>query len=205
MISERRGKFVILRPIQETDADITLKWRLGDRANLLNRGAETVEEQRRWIASRPDSEVNFIIELVDHRPVGMVSLLDISQLHKRAEPARFLIGEEDAVKGIPAAVEAMKLIYELAFDELGLVRLYGFVAQENPLIYKWQKYLGMKEEGRFRNHYYLNGHFQDAICMGLLEEDYRKVSLPRMNVLINAGSSHLSNYVKNQEYKNVGQ
>ena len=56
-----RGEFVHLRPLGEHDAERTLRWRLGARAALLNRGAETVEQQAAWIRSRPASERNFVI------------------------------------------------------------------------------------------------------------------------------------------------
>ena len=39
----------------------------------------------------------------------------------------------------------------------------------------------MKEEGRMRKHYYINGRFQDAICFGLLINEYRNVTLTRLN------------------------
>jgi hypothetical protein len=45
----------------------------------------------------------------------------------------------------------------------------------------------MKEEGRLRKHYFINGHFQDAVLFGMLEEEYRVQALPRMNSLIAAG------------------
>jgi RimJ/RimL family protein N-acetyltransferase len=180
------GRFVFLRPLQVEDAERTFRWRQGDRGALVNRGARTVEEQAAWIASRPRSEYNFVIEVPGRGPVGMVSLVGIDPAHRHAEPGRFLIGEPDAVRGIPAAVEAMMLIYELAFDRLGLQRVHGTVAADNTLMIKWQKYLGMKEEGRLRSHYFLGGKFQDAVCLGLLEPEYRQVTLPRMRALIAA-------------------
>lgn len=183
----RRGEFVALRPLRTDDAALTLAWRTGARAGLLNAGAETVEEQAAWIAGRPASEHNFVIELSDGRPVGMLSLIGVDPEHRHAESARFLIGDEDAVRGIPAAVEAMKLLYELAFDELGLERVWGTIGSENKLMIKWQRYLGMKEEGRLRRHYFLQDTWQDAVCMGLLADEYRSVALPRMNALIAAG------------------
>lgn len=177
-----------LRPLTVEDAERTLIWRTAERAALLNRGASTVAEQAAWIARRPASEYNFIIELLDGRPVGMVSLIDVDRVHGRAEPSRFLIGEPDEVRGIPAAVEAMLLLYELAFDRLQLIRVYGTVAGHNPLMIKWQKYLGMKEEGRLRSHYFLDGRQQDAVCLGLLADEYRSVTLPRMRALVSAGA-----------------
>ena len=186
--SDLGGTFVRLRPLRIADAALTLRWRQTERAAFLNRGAQTLAAQQAWIAARPAAEYNFIIELVDSgRPVGMLSLIDIDLVHRRAEPGRFLIGEPDAVKGIPAAVEAMKLLYELAFDRLALVRVCGTVAADNTLMIKWQKYLGMKEEGRLRAHYFLDGRFQDAVCLGLLAEEYRTVTVPRMRALIAAG------------------
>ena len=180
----RRGTYVTLRPIAATDAALTLRWRTGDRMTHLNQGATTTAEQLAWIESRPANEVNFIIELTTGKPVGMVSLIGIDTTHRRAEPARFLIGEPSAVKGIPVAVEAMKLVYELAFDDLALNRVFGTVAADNHLMIKWQKFLGMREEGRLRQHLFLAGAFQDAICLGMLEAEYRAVALPRMNALI---------------------
>jgi RimJ/RimL family protein N-acetyltransferase len=180
------GEFVNLRPLRTADAELTLGWRATSRARYLNDGAQTVEQQAAWIAGRPESEFNYIIELVDGRPVGMLSLYSIDVANRRGEPGRFLIGEEDAVQGIPAAVEATKLLYELAFDRLGLIRLCGIAAAENTLMIKWQKFMGMREEGRLRNHLCLGGRFQDGIYLGLLVDDYRTTTLPRMNTLIAA-------------------
>jgi len=181
-----RGEFVNLRPLEVEDAELTLRWRSTGRARYLNDGAQTVEEQAAWIAGRPDSEFNYIIELVDGRAVGTLSLYSIDTVSRRGEPGRFLIGEEDAVQGIPVAAEATKLLYELAFDRVGLVRLCGIVAADNSLMIKWQKFMGMREEGRLRNHLCLGGRFQDGIFMGLLVDDYRTRTLPRMNALIAA-------------------
>jgi diamine N-acetyltransferase len=179
------GAFINLRPLLVQDAEKTFAWRQSMRAHFLNQGASTVQEQRQWIQSRPKSEYNFIIELKNFEPVGMLSLIDIDPKNLHAETARFLIGEEDLVKGIPVAVEAMKLLYQMAFDNLKLKRLYGTVASKNKLMIKWQKYLGMKEEGVLRQHYFINNEWQDAIVLGLLDSEYFEYALPKMSRLIN--------------------
>lgn len=180
------GDFINLRVLHLNDASNTLRWRTSDRAALLNFGATSLDNQRKWIESRPSNEYNFIIQLKNGLPIGMLSLIGINTVNRHAETARFLIGEEEATRGIPAAVEAMKLIYAFAFEELHLIRIFGTVASGNSLMVKWQKYLGMKEEGRMRNHYFIDGRWQDAIILGLLVDEYRTQSLPRMNALISA-------------------
>lgn len=182
--SSRHGEHVRLRPLRPDDAEMSFAWRRGSRTRFLNPGASTVSEQRAWIETRPPNERNFIIELRSGMPVGMLSLVGIDIVNRHAEAGRFLIGEPESVRGIPAAVEAMLLLYELAFDELRLHRIYGTVASDNTLMIKWQKSLGMQEEGRLRRHYFLGGHYQDAVCLGLLEDEYRGVARPRMQALI---------------------
>jgi RimJ/RimL family protein N-acetyltransferase len=181
------GKYVTLCPLVPDDAEITQKWRTGGRAKLLNRGAQTVEEQRAWIVGRPDNEYNFVQVLTETgQPVGMISLVDVDLVHRRAEPSHFLIGEEAAVKpyGSKVAFEAVKLIYQLAFDTLGLHRVYGPIAGDNTGMLTFHRYLGMREEGRLREHYWLNGKWQDAILIGMLESEYRTVALPKLNALL---------------------
>jgi len=75
------GQFINLRPLTADDAERTLFWRQGTRASLLNRGAQTVEQQRRWIVGRPANEYNFIIETKQHRPIGMLSLSAIDTVN----------------------------------------------------------------------------------------------------------------------------
>lgn len=186
------GEFVRLRPLVEADAELTLRWRIGERARLLNRGAQTLEGQRRWIADRPATEFNFIIELASGLPVGMLALCGIDEINLHAEPGRFLIGEEDLVKGVPAAVEAMLLLYRFAFDTLGLQRVWGIIADSNRLMVKWQKYLGMREEGRLRRHLCFDGQFCDAVVLGMLVDEYRTVALPRMQALLLSARSKIT-------------
>jgi RimJ/RimL family protein N-acetyltransferase len=189
------GEFVSLRPLHVTDAARTLAWRSGFRARLLNDGATTVEAQAAWIADRPASEQNYVIELGSGVPVGMIALIAIDRQAGRAETARFLIGEEDAVRGVPAAVEAMKLLYQIAFDELGLHRVHGWIAASNRRMITWQQYLGMRVEGRLRDHLLIGGKHEDAVLLGLLEDEYRSTALPKMNALIAAARTGASGAV----------
>ena len=181
------GEYVVLRPLTADDAEITHGWRHGARAGRLNRAAATVADQARWIAARPAGEFNYIIEMIGGPPIGMLSLVNIDLSHRRAESARFLIGDEAAAKGAPAAVEAMKLLYELAFDRLGLERIYGVIEAGNQRMVKWQKYLGMVDEGRLRRHLVMDGKFVDLVCLGLQHEEYRAVTVPRINGLMAMG------------------
>ncbi|KQM21460.1 hypothetical protein ASE73_15530 [Sphingomonas sp. Leaf24] len=185
--SRLEGEFVDLLPLVPDHADVTFGWRGGTRARLLNRGAISVEQQCNWIATRPSSERNYLIVLKDKTPVGMVSLVEIDMVARKAEPARFLIGDEDAVRGVPVAAEALLLLYRHAFDVLGLHRLYGTVAAPNQPMMKFHEYSGMRREGVLRDHLFLDGEFHDGMVYGLLEPEYRSVTIRRLQGLVAMG------------------
>ena len=84
------------------------------------------------------------------------------------------------------AAEATKLLYAYAFDSLELHRIYGVLSADNERMLRWNLYVGMKEEGRQKDHYWLNGHWQDGVIVGLTEDDYRTVTIPRLQSLIGA-------------------
>lgn len=183
------GQYVDLRPLTPDDAEITLQWRRSNRARYLNAGAASVEQQANWISSRPTSEYNWIIQLKNGSPIGMLSLVDIDERNSRAETGRFLIGDEEKAKGVPAAVEAMGLVYDFAFNTLNLNRLHGMISADNTLMVKWQKYLGMVEEGRLREHYRTEDESQDAVVLGILRAEYLSVFIPRARALMAMGRS----------------
>ncbi len=142
-----QGEFVYLRPLQVGDAELTFNWLGPKRAKFFNQGVSSIEQQAAWIAARAESEHNFVVKLKSGLPVGMLSLIGINHANRHGEPGWFLVSNEDYLKGFPAAVEAMKLLYELAFDNLQLVLACSIVAANNYLMIKSQKYTGMKEEG----------------------------------------------------------
>lgn len=181
------GCYVRLRPLVPSDAELTHKWRESPRAFLLNRGARDVDEQRDWIAGRAGyAEFNFVME-VAAGPVGMISLLEMQFVHRTFEVGHFLIGEPELVKpygnGVIAA-EATMLLYDFAFDTLKLHSQHGPIASENVNMITWSRYMGCKEEGRLKDFYWLNGHFMDAVWVGLGEDTYRSFTRPRLLGLI---------------------
>lgn len=183
------GKISRLRPITVDDAEITLKWRLSDRAKLLQRGAKTIEEQKSWIASKLlSNELNFIIEYKD-KPVGMIALHDISHTHKSVQMGRLLIGEEAWIGKAPVAFDADLLLCDYAFDVLKMHKIYGDVMEDNLGMLKTRYYLGYKKDGVLRDHYIYDGVYKNTVAVSLLENEYRKICRPKLLSLINTLSS----------------
>jgi RimJ/RimL family protein N-acetyltransferase len=174
------GKLVTLRPLVIEDAAITLGWRLSKRARFQQRGAQTEEEQRAWIASKDRTgELNFIIEFKGE-PVGMTALLNISQQNRSAMMGRLLIGEQEKVGSAPVFFETELLLCDHVFCQLKMHKLYGEIVEDNIGMIRSRLYLGYKQDGFLRDHFIFNGSYKNSIAVSLLEDEYRTVCRPKL-------------------------
>jgi len=184
------GKLATLRPLTVADAETTLRWRQSVRARFLQRGAQTVEEQKAWIISREQAgDLNFIIEY-QNAPVGMIALLDVNYRHKTAVMGRLLIGEPDFVGSAPVAFEADLLLCDNVFDHLKFHKIYGDIMEDNIAMIRTRAYLGYKQDGILRDHYIYNGVYKNTVVVSLLEDEYRKICRPKLVGLIDLFSRY---------------
>jgi RimJ/RimL family protein N-acetyltransferase len=180
-----QGSVVILRPLTVDDAELTLCWRQGQRAKFLQRGAQSVEMQKAWIAEREKAgDLNLIMEY-QRQPVGMIALLDINLRHKTAQMGRLLIGEPKTVGSAPVAFDADLLLCDYAFDTLDMHKIYGDIMEDNVAMIRTRLYLGYKQDGILRDHYVYDGVYKNTIAVSLLEHEYRQICRPKLTQLIN--------------------
>lgn len=103
------------------------------------------------------------------RPWGLLSLCEISLVHRRAE---VLLG---ILPGAPAgmAAAAMLILFQFYFNAMKFNKLVSMVYSENTLSIESTIHLGFKKEGLLRSHAYdpETGLFFDMVQMGLLKED----------------------------------
>ncbi|MFH0734102.1 MAG: GNAT family protein [bacterium] len=179
------GKHINLRLVDISDATVIVKWRNSPKAKYLNKGASTVEDQIKWIQNISNNEYNYIIETKNNMPVGMISLYSINTQHKNAEVGRLILGDSELTIDLPVVYEALLLVMDFAFNELRLHRLYGTIFSDNLAMIKFNKYLGMREEGILRGHYLKNGEYQDIIVLGLLENEYKNTYRKKLITMLN--------------------
>ena len=176
------GTFIRLVPLASHHAEVVVKWRNSDSAKYINRGSSTVDEQVKWINSRPSSEFNFVIVFQD-KPVGQISLYDISHDHRTANSGRLIL-DSNVPKGIPITFEAILLVHRLAFYDLRLNKVSGIVAGNNIGVVKLNDFIKMKREGVLRQHFIFNSSPQDGIVFGLLRDEFLKEQEPLLSRIV---------------------
>jgi len=104
-------------------------------------------------------------------PIGVISLMNISEAHASAELSIILGRPEDRDKGYGA--EAIEAVLGYSFEKLGLHRIGLSVFEYNaPAISAYEK-LGFREEGSLRQAIKRDHAFHDAILMSILRPEWQ--------------------------------
>lgn len=114
------------------------------------------------------SERRFIIEHGDGVRVGLVELVEINHLHRRAE---FLVMVSPEHQGQGHASAATRLAIGYAFRVLNLYKLYLLVDVDNAAAIHIYERCGFKREGVLRDEYFSDGRYRTAIRMCMFQHE----------------------------------
>lgn len=111
----------------------------------------------------------FCISLIQHQPIGLIGLSNISSKFRKAE-LWFKLLPEYWGKGY--ITEAANMVLKLGFEELNLHRIEAGVATENVASIKVLEKIGMLREGHRRKILPIRGEWKDNFHYAILEEDF---------------------------------
>jgi RimJ/RimL family protein N-acetyltransferase len=106
----------------------------------------------------------------ENEPIGIVSLVNVSRANGSADLSIMLGPPESRRKGY--GTEAIRLILDYAFEDLGLQRVGLSVFEFNHAAISVYRKLGFREEGRMRQAIKRHGEFYDAILMAVLKTEW---------------------------------
>lgn len=115
------------------------------------------------------SERRFIAESTSGERIGLVELVEITYIHRRAE-FQIIISPENQGKGYGFTVTRLAIDY--AFRVLNINKLYLVVSTENEAAIAIYRACGFVEEGRLIDEFFVDGHYQDALRMYHLQRTF---------------------------------
>ena len=118
-----------------------------------------------------NTEDSFAIHLKgDNAPIGVISLMNISEANESADLSVIVGHPEDRHHGYGA--EAIGRVLRYAFETLGLNRVGLSVFEFNEEAISTYEKLGFRAEGRLRRAVRRGNAFHDAILMSVLKEEW---------------------------------
>jgi RimJ/RimL family protein N-acetyltransferase len=76
------------------------------------------------------------------------------------------------------ATEAARAIVAFGFEQLGLHRVWSWCIADNVGSARVLEKLGMRREGRLRDHEWFKGRWWDTLLYAILEDEWRSQSVP---------------------------
>lgn len=113
---------------------------------------------------------NFAIE-ADGKCIGNCGLFEINETARTCELG-ITIGDKD-YWGQGYGRDAVKLLLDYAFRLRNFRRVWLEVHSENERAIRAYKACGFVEEGRLREHAWLDGRYVDMVFMGVLRDEWR--------------------------------
>ena len=163
---------VRLRPLEKDD--LSFVHRLDNNASIMRYWFEEPYEAFVELTDlynkhiHDQSERRFIIEF-QGGPVGLVELVEINHIHRRAE-FQIIIDPQHQGKGF--AGDAVRLAMDYAFSVLNLYKLYLIVDKENKKAIHIYSKLGFELEGELKQEFFVNGEYRSAIRMCIFQPQF---------------------------------
>ncbi len=171
------GKLVRLRGLREDDLLTLARWemdpgRMATSSNWVVPPSETAAKERvaKWCANDKD-DLGFAIETVDDPPVlvGSIGLWG-ARPKDRCATIGISLGREHTGHGY--GTDAMRVIVDYAFREMGLHRIQLQVAPFNQAGIRAYEKAGFVEEGRHRASVWHDGQWYDEVLMSVLDQEW---------------------------------
>ncbi len=181
----RVGERVYLRPIQKADAKVIARWSRRETEPFWSggRGMYTATSVAKWLLDlqkeEPQNWVRFAVCLRENdKLIGAVGIDGIDYQHRSAESESEIFRPE--YRGGGYGSEAKHLLFDYAFNTLGLHSLQSWVFYPNTRSAAALRKQGYREAGRESWLIPAEGGYQNMATFDLLADEWR--AMPRREV-----------------------
>jgi RimJ/RimL family protein N-acetyltransferase len=173
-----KGQRVVLRALKREDMSQQLVFESDPEQAILDSDQprpKTLEGMLalydRYNAQEQPNRVDFAIE-ADGKYIGLCNLRD-ADLNCRHCELGIAIGDRD-YWGKGYGREVIGLLLDYAFRYMNMHRVFLTTNSDNERAIRCYRACGFIEEGRLRQHIWIDGHYVDEVYMGVLRDDALK-------------------------------
>jgi ribosomal-protein-alanine N-acetyltransferase len=171
------GKTIYLRPIDESDVDGDyLQW-VNDEIVYSTLGSLHFPTTRARLldyirSNSAGNDVAFfgIMTTAENKLIGTAKLGPMQWIDRHAYCALY-IGSPDA-RGKGYGSEVVRLLLRYGFNVLNLRKISAGMVESNVTSMKIFEKVGMKPDGRRKEQFFINGHWEDHILMAMFQSEF---------------------------------
>jgi len=163
---------VRLRAPERGDLEAFMRWMNDPEVTefLEVEGPLSMDEEEKWYQQMLVSPDRVYCIEAEGRLIGNIGLLRLDLRHRRTDIG-IVIGEKDAwSRGYGR--EAIALLLEYLFGELGLNRVGLYADASNLRAIRCYERCGFRHEGLLREYRFKRGQYVDCVRMGILRRDW---------------------------------
>lgn len=160
------------RKLEEQDLELVLDWRTSEHVTqyMYTDIEKNMNHQRKWFdrISQDGTQYYWIIQYKG-QPIGLISLNQIDRVHNKATFGYYIGDLNYSI----IAGRIHPYLYNFAFFELGLNKLYAEVMEGNDGMMKMHLHYGFTHTATFKDHIYKYGKHHDVEYFELLASTWK--------------------------------
>jgi len=174
-----RGKSIYLSAIEKEDLKKLMDWRnIPDfRKHFREYREINTDMQEAWYQNKvlnDNSTIMFSIKRVsDNELIGCCGLCYINWIHRHADLSLYIGWNNEYIDDTGYAKESCILLFNYAFNELGLNKIWTEIYEFDEKKKKLYDELNMQLDGVLRENYYYDGKWWDSYILSILYRDFK--------------------------------
>ena len=169
------GPRLYFRPLEREDAP-RLAGYMNDpdvRRTLLVHRPWSVTQELTFVESAGKDEHQVVVGIARHEDTELIGATGLHGLDFRTRRAELgLVIGERSCWGQGYGTEATRMMLDYGFSTLNLNRVWLQVFGDNAAAIRAYEKAGFRREGVQREHCYTEGHYVDAVMMGILRSEW---------------------------------
>ena len=166
---------VTLRPIQESDLENIMRWRMDEEiTRYMNTNPKlTLEGQKEWLEQlRVNEDVQYWVIEVQKQPAGVINLTGLTNPKGELGWA-YYVGEKK-LRSLKTALSLEMSMYDYVFDTLQKKAVYSDVFTLNQGVIQLHKLCGCEIVEEKKAHVSKEGIYYDVTFMRMTDELWKK-------------------------------
>lgn len=167
---------ITIRPTTMGDLDDIMSW-VNDKdvvANIANIQHVTRAQEKAWLKATLASKEDRLYSIF--KGDTYIGQCGIHKIYWPARNGRIGIILKKKYQGDGNGTAALKELLRIAFDGLHLHKVFCIVWEDNPqTLHLYRDKLGMEEEGRLIDEYFLNGKHHNMVRLYMLDHMWQRM------------------------------